>query len=179
MVHKINDIEKIYPSWYDPNHDLSYDDQKWTWENTPLSEESERRTRDTQTNANVLNESVNGSSKLFVNNRQNSNKLEAISKLKTCTYKTPPKQIAYHLTSLFSDEDTKEGHWLFIAQHYNPRSINQVIRKITKQHQRGERTIKYPAKYFTFLIKKRKQRKEFRNNNACYKHQASASEDTS
>jgi len=106
-----------------------------------------------------LNGDVVGSCKQSINNEQKIDKQEVIKKLKKCTYTTPPREVAELLTLLLNRTDTKEGHWLHIAQQWNPRAIVRVIDYITRQHQRGDQTIKNTAAYFTYLIKYRKKRR--------------------
>ena len=118
-----------------------------------------------------LNRNVNGTYKQTSNEKLKQDKLNAISELKGCNYRTPPKEIASYLEIIFTDKKTKEGHWLYLSQHYPPRRINQVISKMIKEGKRGDETISNPAKYFTFLIKFRKERKRFRDTNDTCKQQ--------
>ena len=157
-LYQISDIEKINPNWYDPNNALSRDDQQFICENTPLPKEDEDRL--SQSNGSNIN--LNGYSATYkrkVKPELILTKAEIILKLSQCNYKTAPLEVALYLEILFSNFPSKKGHWLFIAQHYAPRPINRVISIMLKQHKRGERTIENPSKYFTFLIKFRKQRK--------------------
>lgn len=119
-----------------------------------------------KTNLNLsLNRSVNASYKPNINTGLIDDKHSIIFELNNCTYRTSPKVIATLLENLFRKWPSKEGHWLYIAQHYAPRPINRVIAKIIKQYQRGDRRIENPAKYFTYLIKFREKRKSFRETN--------------
>jgi hypothetical protein len=118
-----------------------------------------------------VNGSVNGTRKDVGNKKLSLSKPDAILELKECTYKTAPKQIKYLLEQLFIDCESEEGHWLFIAQKYTPKTINSVVNEMTKRHRRGEITIKNPAAYFTYLIKFRKKRKKFRNTSGTRKQQ--------
>lgn len=86
-------------------------------------------------------------------------KQNAIKELKTFTYRTPPVEIARSLQALFSGYTSKEGHWLYIAQNWNPRAINGVLEGMTKLHTSGRITIQNPPGYFTRLIKFRKKRR--------------------
>lgn len=114
-----------------------------------------------ETNENVVvNGSVIDTHKQQVNYNLKSNKRKAMEELKTLVYKTPPRQVAGLLEIIFQGWDTKPGHWLYIAQNWNPRAINRVLNRIVKLHKTGVKTIKNPAAYFTFLIKKRKQRRD-------------------
>lgn len=86
-------------------------------------------------------------------------KRDIIEKLKTFTYTTPPVEIAQALQTLFADHPSKDGHWLYVAQHWNPRTINRVIERIIIFHTSGRKTIQNSAAYFTHLIKFRKKRR--------------------
>lgn len=123
---------------------------------------SEKKNTNTK-NDNVI---VNGNNtyKHGVDLKSTKSKLEVISKLKKCNYKSPPIEISNLLEELFSSHNTKKGHWLYIAQNYSPRTINRIIDRIIKVHKRGEETIKNPAAFFTFLIKFRKKKKGKRKN---------------
>lgn len=165
-LYKISGIEKNYSNWYAPNHDLSYDDQKWIWENVPLPEEDERKLRESRTNESVsLNGSVNGGYKSELNLKSNLSKVNALFLLNKCSWKTPPKKVATYLTIIFSKWPSRDGHWLYIAQHYTPKTINSRIAQIVKQHQKGEVNIQNSAAYFTKIIKYRPMRKKFRSTN--------------
>lgn len=124
--------------------------------------------------ANVsVNGSVNDTHKNSVKSEPSSNKHQVLAELKTCNYRTPPKTIAKLLENLFSKWPSQEGHWLYIAQHYSPRPINRVVVKIIKEYLRGDKTVKNPAAYFTYLIRFRKQRKSFTATNGGRKQQVS------
>jgi len=86
-------------------------------------------------------------------------KRDVITKLKICTYRTNPKQIASYLEELFSDYPSKPGHWFYIAQHWPPRAINRVINYLIKVENPGHVTVRNSSAYFTRLIKRRKPRK--------------------
>lgn len=94
-----------------------------------------------------------------VNFELTANKLEAISKLKTLNYRTPPPEIANLLEIIFEGCNTHSGWWLTVAQQWNPRTISRVLIQLTKLHSGGWRTFKNPGAYFTFLIKHRKKRR--------------------
>lgn len=160
MTFKITEIEKIYPDWYDPNHALSREDQQFIWENAPLSKEDEQRLRKQQTpsaNVNVY-ENVNGGYKQIINQRLIWNKPKVILQLKQCSVETPPNQIALLLEELFSPWPSEDGHWLWIAQRYTPRTINWQISSTIKAYLRGV-IRKTPPVYFTYELKFRKRRK--------------------
>lgn len=107
-------------------------------------------------------ESVNGVPKLTTKPYQKSSKLKAFSLLTKCNHKTSPREIANYLEIIFSDCGAKNGHWLFIAQHYTPKTVCAVLRGIIRKHQNGEATILNAGKFFTSIIKKKKKRKLFR-----------------
>jgi len=106
-----------------------------------------------------VNRNVNGARKDRENLRLQWSKHEVIEKLQLCTFKTPPREVAALLESLFRDYESKNGHWLYVAQHWNPRAINRVIAEMVRQHQRGDQTIHIPPAYFTKLIRYRKKRR--------------------
>lgn len=167
MMYSIADIEKIYPNWYNSSHSLSKDDQKFIWENTPLPKDEEERLRNiTKTSEQQdvnLSGNVNGTYKLNTNVGIILSKGEAILLLRKCEYKTAPKIVASYLETLFSKWPSYKGHWLFIAQHYTPKTINCLITQIIKRTQRGEYTIKNLASYFTdTILRYRPMRKKFR-----------------
>ncbi len=106
-----------------------------------------------------VNGSVNDSYKRNVNFELTQSKLNVVIKLKKCTYKTSPKDIAIFLEQFFIDFPSKSGHWLYIAQHWTPRTIVRVIEKLIKLDFSGRATLHNPAGYFTYLIKFRKKRR--------------------
>ena len=101
-----------------------------------------------------VNGSVNGIGKRRENSEETQRKLRAISELTICTYRTRPKIIASLLQTVFSSCVTQDGHWLYIAQHYTPKSISSVLHQMTKAHTEGWVTIKSPAGYFTDTLKR-------------------------
>lgn len=155
--------EKEKPEWFCESSDLSLEDQKWIWHNIQYETKN-------QANDNV-NVSGNDTCKHFINSELKRTKQKAIADLETCTYRTSPKKIASLLEEIFVSYESKPGHWLFIAQHWPPRAINRVIAYIINVHASGRVTIKNPAAYFTFLIKRRKKRKEFTGINGISRRQ--------
>lgn len=110
-----------------------------------------------------LNRSVNGICKLTENQNKTSSKRKAISQLASFNYLTPPKLIAKYLTILFGIWEEKPHHWMYIAQFYNPKSINSVIRQMVKMHQRGSVPLNSTGAYFSSVLKRfHKPRKGFR-----------------
>ncbi|MEK7577993.1 MAG: hypothetical protein AAB492_05310 [Patescibacteria group bacterium] len=105
------------------------------------------------------NGSVNGGYKRTENTQLSQSKHEVIAKLKSCTYRTSPIITARLLEELFAEHPSKAGHWFYIAQHWPPRRINQVIGNLIKLDFLNNSGIGNPAAYFTFLIKKRTRRK--------------------
>lgn len=92
-------------------------------------------------------------------------KSELISKLKQCNSTTPQKEIASLLEGIFKYwPPSKNTHWLWIAQSYSPRVLNWVMTATIKKYLRGG-IRKTPPAYFIYLLKFRKQRKEFRTTN--------------
>lgn len=86
-------------------------------------------------------------------------KQKVITELTLCNYRTPPKQIAALLEEFFKQWQSKQGHWLYIAQKWTPRAINRTLHRLTVLHSEGRITVKNPAAYFTKLIKFRKLRR--------------------
>lgn len=165
MKYSIAEIEKLFPNWYDPGHTLSYDEQKWIWENTPLPEEDTNKLRNKQnsTSGNVYayeDVGVNGTCKFRVIPwlNQTKNNLVLIlkhSKSKNVTY----IEIASYLDGIFEDWPPNfKNYWLFIAQTYTLRVINWVLADTIKAWKRGA-IRKTPAHYFSDRIGFRKKRK--------------------
>ena len=156
MIQGIETVEKLYPDWFDASSELSYDDQKYIWENLPLPQDIDEN-KNSNTNTNV-NSNDNGGCKQQTNEEKSKSKQQIIDDLKKCHHRTPPIELAGMLEVLFSKSKSQEGHWLWIAQHYNPRAINWVISEMLNSHRLGRQVISNPGAYFTFLIKKRKMR---------------------
>lgn len=165
MLYKIPEKEKTYTDWYNKDIQLSYDDQKFIHENILLEEGCGHQVKDNiGENVNAY-ESVNGGRKDKRNSGQNLGKLQAIKNLKICNYRTPPKEIALYLETIFGIWQEKPVHWLFIAQHYTPKTINSVINQIIKNFQNGAVPLRVPGAFFTFVIKHKRKRKAFRVTN--------------
>lgn len=179
----------------DPNSDLALEDQllacQCVW-NTPEMLEIRQKENglkekklvsnkqriinkeNTTTNDSVLNVNTLGKHRVNTALTQSKQQCElikntvrkqhAIAQLKKCTYRTSPKTVAILLKELFCEYESKEGHWLFIAVNYPPRRINQVIQQMINKKKSGYPIPKPPA-FFTYLIKKRKERKLLRVNN--------------
>ena len=119
--------------------------------------------RDDVINENV-NDSVNvngmsnGPRKLHTNSLVTPSKKQIIQRLSILSYKTPPKEIASLLIELFSEWPSKEGHWLYISQHWTPKSILSCINHIVKDEVTGRKTIINFSALFTSLVKHRKRR---------------------
>ena len=164
MSYMISEIERLYPDWYNKDSALPRHDQQWIWENLPLPKEDQDKLRNTTSGVSVsLNGSVNGTYRFRVDSELFPNKNGVISQLKACRSKDSPRDVSLLLEELFSDWQSKEGHWLYVAQQWTPRSINWVLVELLKQHIRGETTIKNPPAYFTLLIKSRRPRKRVSN----------------
>lgn len=116
------------------------------------------RTLRTDKNVN-LNGNENSASKHNNKRGLTEHKHNVISQLNHCNHRTPPKEIALLLSDLLYHPDTIPTHWLYVAQNWPPRAINRTIEELIKLHQEGWATIDNPARYFTFLIQKRKKRK--------------------
>lgn len=171
-VYKISDIEKVYPNWYNPNHELSYDVQKFIWENAKLPPEDEQKLNRNGANESVtLNGSVIGGRKRTQSNPENLSKLQAIERLKHCNYRTPPREVASYLEIIFGRWEENPGIWLRIAQFHHPKTINGVIAQMIKAHRRGDKKFQYPARYFVATIKKKSNRMSLRRTNGGRKQQ--------
>ena len=162
----IKRIEKLCPNWYDKNNELPYDDQLWIWENVPLPQKDIDKINEIEAieNGISVNGNVNSTYKQQPKTSQNISKKEAITKLKLCNYRTAPKVIASYLEIVFNDKKTKPGHWLYIAQHYTPKTINSVLSQMIKSIARGDVSPQVPSAYFTYVVKKRHMRKKFQKN---------------
>lgn len=167
----IHRITEIYHAGYDlgnPSFDIY--EQLLVCESLAETEaEEQKKYRGTNENVSVSG-SVNDTYKRRVNLELTESKLKVIQKLKGCIYQTPPVEIAQCLEELFREYESKEGHWLYIAQTYPPRAINWNLSYMIKVHSSGRRTFQNWAAYFTESIKFRKKRKEFRNTNDTHKH---------
>jgi len=158
-LYKIDDLEKKHPNWFSADSELTYDEQKWIWENLPLSEEDEHRLEQipstNKKDENVLNGSVNGTYKLQENLTENQSKSMAIANLQKSRVKeTPIKDVACWLEDLFGIWQEKPLHWIFIAEHYTPKSINSVINEMRKRKERGGMPLNKPGAYFTKILKR-------------------------
>ena len=167
MRYQISEVEKLFPNWHNKSSDLSYDDQKWIWENVPLPEEDELKLK--QLNASerenvCVSESVNGVRRFRANSELNWHEFTAVSELSRCNSHTSPKELASFLEEIFRHWESKEGHWLWITQRYTARTINCVMIATIKEFKRsGIR--KTPPAYFTYVIRHRKKRKQLRLGN--------------
>lgn len=152
------------PKWFCPSSDLSLDDQKWIWDNIPHTDNYKEYSGTVDVNGDVFD-----TCKLSVTVELTFSNYEVVNKLRAYTHKTSPKIIAKSLEKLFKGWETKDGWWLYVAQHWNPREINRTITHLIKIYEKGLSTIRNPARYFTYLIKLRKKRKKFRSSNDTYK----------
>lgn len=156
LLEVIRRITDVYHSGYDSKM-ASFDawDQllacEAVTESTPI-----RKVKNEQSKENV-NGSGNGMNndgcKQTVNFELTNNKQKVITELTQYNYRTPPIKIAALLTELFNEWPSFPGHWLYIAQKYNPRAILRTIIQMLKVQKNGQRTIVNPPAYFTILIK--------------------------
>lgn len=156
-VEAIRQIQDVYKSQYDPASFLSAVDQLLICETLATSTLVIERFIEKNTS---VNGGVNDSSKRQINAELFSDKQQAIAQLRVCTYRTPPREVASLLETLFADYTSYPDHWLYVAQHWPPRRINGVISRLVRLQRTGSKTIANPAAYFTFLIKKRVRRRE-------------------
>lgn len=153
----INLIRNVYHAQYDPTK-LNFD----AWDQLLACETIEKTTpKEEEITKDSVSVSGNGSDsgKLSDKSESTQGKREAIAELRTCTYKTPPREVALLLEKLFSSHKSKPGHWLYIAQHYTPRAINRTINRMMKRHNSGHESILNTSAYFTYTIQFRKKRK--------------------
>jgi len=165
-------IKKIesYGAKYDPNcFGGSAEEQLLVCETIAEVEQEEQKQNKRKEINDSVNVNGNDSCKLQVDLELTHSKLRVITDLKSCNYRTSPKKIALLLEKIFVSYESKTGHWLYIAQHWSPRTINRVIAYMIKAHNSGRITFNNPPAYFTFLIKLRKKRKEFIGTNDTYK----------
>lgn len=152
---EVNQYNKIYR--------LSSSDEKWLLETIEELEREGINLNGNNGDSGIVNGSVNSGGKLRENFYETQRKLQAISNLKNCSYLTPSVEIASHLQILFGVWQEKPDHWLYIAQHYTPKTINAVIACMVKAHKRGDITFYKSGAYFTHIIKHKHKRKEFRH----------------
>ncbi len=162
-------IENTYGSRFDPHcgSDGCFDvwDQLLACESVVestavqkyLKQENKKNTERSE-NGNV-NGMTNDDCKQIVGFELTDCKLKIIEGLKNYNYLTAPKEIAECLEEFFKEYKSKDGHWLYIVQRWNPRAINRTFSTLIKLHESGRATIQNWAAYFVFLIKKRKQRR--------------------
>lgn len=130
---------------------------------TPVKEELDNSESESK-NKNV---SVNGNGTQMISDgckqqvyfELTESKQKVIIELKACNHRTTPIKIAQLLEEFFKEWKSNRGHWLYVAQNWNPRAINRTISTLVKLHTSGRKTINNPSAYFTFLIKKRKKRR--------------------
>lgn len=157
----IRRIKEVYQAEYDssrPNFDAW--DQLLACESlsesSPITREYKTKTNENPSVSGMLNDSC--SPKVIFELTQDKQKV--ITELTLCNYRTPPIQIATLLEEFFKEWQSKQGHWLYIAQQWTPRAINRTIHRLSKLHKEGRITVINPAAYFTLLIKFRKRRKK-------------------
>lgn len=167
----IRRITEIYDAGYEldnPNFDI-YDQLLACNAIDEAEKECKERSNSNPSENVSASGSVLGSSKLKANSDQNLTKHQAITKLKEFNYKTPPTEIEFYLNIIFGRWEQKPDHWLYIAQHYTPKTINSIISQMIKQHQRKDMSIKTPGAYFSSVIKYRHKRIIFRRTNGNHK----------
>lgn len=86
-------------------------------------------------------------------------KQNIVNELIKCNYQTSPRKVAALLTNFFVEWPSFEDYWLSVAQKYNPRAISRTLNQMIKVQVNGQKTIKNPSAYFTYLIKFRKPRR--------------------
>jgi hypothetical protein len=128
---------------------LNVSDEDRQWQNTNLGYEND-----------TVSVSGIDTCKLTPKFALTQDRLSIIEELKTYNYKTPIYKISDSLERLFSGCNTRPGYWARIAEYHRPRSINNVLNYMVKQHGIWL-SLQNPASYFTSQIKFRKKRKKF------------------
>ncbi|AKM83399.1 hypothetical protein A2422_04285 [Candidatus Woesebacteria bacterium RIFOXYC1_FULL_31_51] len=156
-LYRIEDVKKKYPNWFSADSELTYDEQKWIWENSLLPEGNnkglEQVGKQDSTSISLIR-SVSGIRNLKENVNENRQKNEAIKDLQDYTYKTPLKFIAIKLETIFGIWDKKPFHWIYIAENYTPKAINSVLREMRKRKENGGMPLEIPGAYFTKVLTK-------------------------
>ncbi len=163
LLDTIRKIEKL-GGQYDPDFSLSANGQLLVCETldkaTPIKDNHYQKREDNDINENSsVNGGVDDSCKLVVDFELTSRKRLIITQLEACGYRTAPRTVAALLEEFFQEWPSYPWYWLSVVQRWPPRSIYRVIEKIAKQHAAGWITVRDPARLFSFLIKKRVQRK--------------------
>lgn len=162
----IHRITEIYHAGYDlnnPNFDI-YDQLLACEAVDETQKEYDKRNNDIKGNVSV-NGNVNGSYKRGVKSELNWYKSKFINQLKRCTTNTPQNEIAKLLEEIFKPwPSNRERYWLWVAQTYTARTLIWVMSATVKKYLLGG-IRKTPPAYFSYLLRYRKQRKEFRNTN--------------
>lgn len=164
----IHRITEIYHAGYDLDN-LNFDIYEQLLVCESLAEtEAEEQKKHRRTNENgsaSVSGNANGTHKREVKSELNWYQSGLIYQLKRYASDTPKNEIATLLEEIFKTwPSNKEGHWLWIAQTYTTRTINWVMSATVKKYLQGG-IRKTPPAYFTYLLKFRKKRKEFRNTN--------------
>ena len=117
----IRKLEQVYHVRYNPNlTDFDAYEQLLVCESLAETEAQELE-KNGRTNENVnVKWNENGSYKRSANFELTQDKLNVIAELNTLTYKTSPILVAKLLEKLFIENRSQDGHWLYIAQHWNP-----------------------------------------------------------
>lgn len=165
----IRRIEEVYHAGYDPDTpDFDAFEQLLVCESIAESETTaEKQSYNSPAQEKQLHPSenvgvsgmVNDIYKRNANFELTENKQKVIAELKTLSYITPPIKIAQLLKTLFAEYNSRDGWWLYVSQHWNPRAINRVIKRMIELQSSGRITIQNPAAYFTYLIQFRKKRR--------------------
>ncbi len=158
-LYSISEIQKKYPNWYSPDSELSKDDQQWIWENLPLPQDDKQISYSTANDDGYVNGDVYGGCKSSLNPELIWYRSDAIVSLSKTNSETTELEKAKYLNEIFKYWPCTDNYWLSVAQYYSSRVINWVLNETIKQYVRGNIKTN-PAKYFTFVIKHRKKRKD-------------------
>lgn len=156
----IRQIEQVYHASYNPNMvDFDAYEQLLVCESLAETEAKELKKYGGKNEDDNVKWNGNDTYKQNANFELNESKEKVITELRKLTYTTPPIKIAQLLETLFAEYNSKNWWWLVVAQQWNPRAINRVIKRIIELHSSGRITIQNPAAYFTHLIKFRQKRR--------------------
>jgi len=127
-------------------------------ESTPIRENRQEQSKENVNGSgNGMN---NGGYKQTIIFELTPNKQQVVTELSKCNCKIPPIKLAQLLEEFFKEWKSKDTHWLYIAQTWNPREINRTLNQIIKLQISGRTSIQNPAAYFTKIIKFRAKKKQ-------------------
>lgn len=135
------------------------------WDQFMICKGLEQSQRDYKNWAIENNVSVNGNDSDNVPQKRQANiwltdeKRRIITEIKQLNHRSSRRLLESLLCQLFQEWPSKPGHWLYVAQHWNPKSISACLGQMVHETDYGIKTYFSPARYFTDIIKWRKKRK--------------------